>query len=377
MQKIDSLIIIIVIFLMIIGAIFSYSLPLFLEISKGWSFYYFLYRYLIFAVVGIGIMYGLSKLDPDKAFDKIGWLIFFSSMFLLIILPILPSSIAPSIKGSHRWIHLGIVNIAPVEFFKIGIIFFLAWSFSRKVGNMNLKQELIQISYYIAFLGFFWLFIIIYQSDLGQVIVMFTIFAAMLFIAGGKLQTIGIIFFSGGILFSLAILIAPYRFKRIKLWLIRMHELFFKDSTNITSISHTQLQQSLNSIYHGGILGKGIGNGVFKLGFLSDVHTDFVLAGIAEETGIIGISIIIILISALLYRIFRIAFRVENKKYQLFVFGIGSLIGIEFLFNALGITGMLPLKGLAVPFISYGGSSLISLSIGIGMVLMISKKVKL
>jgi len=377
LQKIDSLIIIIVIFLMIIGAIFSYSLPLFLEISKGWSFYYFLYRYLIFAVVGIGIMYGLSKLDPDKAFDKIGWLIFFSSMFLLIILPILPSSIAPSIKGSHRWIHLGIVNIAPVEFFKIGIIFFLAWSFSRKVGNMNLKQELIQISYYIAFLGFFWLFIIIYQSDLGQVIVMFTIFAAMLFIAGGKLQTIGIIFFSGGILFSLAILIAPYRFKRIKLWLIRMHELFFKDSTNITSISHTQLQQSLNSIYHGGILGKGIGNGVFKLGFLSDVHTDFVLAGIAEETGIIGISIIIILISALLYRIFRIAFRVENKKYQLFVFGIGSLIGIEFLFNALGITGMLPLKGLAVPFISYGGSSLISLSIGIGMVLMISKKVKL
>jgi len=377
LQKTDSLIIIIVIFLMIIGAIFSYSLPLFLEMSKGWSFYHFLYRYLIFAVFGIGIMYGLSKLDPDRAFDKIGWLIFFSSMFLLIILPILPSSLTPSIKGSHRWIHLGIVNIAPVEFFKIGVIFFLAWSFSRKVGNMNLKQELIQISYYIAFLGFFWLFIIVYQSDLGQVIVMFTIFTAMLFIAGGKLQTIGIIFFSGGILFTLAILIAPYRFKRIKLWLIRMHELFFKDSTNITSISHTQLQQSLNSIYHGGIFGKGIGNGVFKLGFLSDVHTDFVLAGIAEETGIIGISIIVILISALLYRIFRIAFRVENKKYQLFVFGIGSLIGIEFLFNALGITGMLPLKGLAVPFISYGGSSLIALSFGIGMVLMISKKVKL
>jgi len=246
LQKTDSLIIIIVIFLMIIGAIFSYSLPLFLEMSNGWSFYHFLYRYLIFAISGIGIMYGLSKLDPDRAFDKIGWLIFFSSMFLLIILPILPSSLTPSIKGSHRWIHLGIVNIAPVEFFKIGVIFFLAWSFSRKVGNMNLKQELIQISYYIAFLGFFWLFIIVYQSDLGQVVVMLAIFTGMLFIAGGKLQTIGIIIFSGAILFILAILLAPYRFKRIKLWLIRMHELFFKDSTNITSISHSQLQQSIN-----------------------------------------------------------------------------------------------------------------------------------
>jgi len=377
LQKIDSVILIIVIFLMIIGAIFSYSLPVFLEISKGWPFTHFLFRYLFFAAVSIAIIIFLARLDPQKAFDKIGWLIFLFSMFLLIILPILPSFLTPSIKGSHRWIHLGVVNIAPVEFFKIGVIFFLAWSFSRKVGNMDLKQELIQISYYIGFLGFFWLFIIVYQSDLGQVVVMLAIFTGMLFIAGGKLQTIGIIIFSGAILFILAILLAPYRFKRIKLWLIRMHELFFKDSTNITSISHSQLQQSINAIYHGGIFGKGIGNGIFKLGFLSDIHTDFVLAGIAEETGIIGISIILILMIALLYRIFRIAYRIENKKYQLFVFGIGSLIGVEFLFNAFGITGMLPLKGLTVPFISYGGSSLIALSIGIGMVLMISKKVKL
>jgi len=379
LQKVDILTLIIVVILMIIGAIFSYSLPVFLEMRTNLSHYHFVKNYIIFAIFGLVIMILLAKVNPDKWFDIIGWGIFLLSGTLLIIMPFLPKFLAPTINGAHRWINLGLLKLAPVEFFKIGVIFFLAWSFNRKLGNMNLKEELIQVFYYFILLGIFWAFIVIYQSDLGQVIIMLAIFILMLIVAGGKLQSIGFLSLITVISFTIAILTAPYRLNRIKLWLIRMHEIFFKDKStvNLASISHSQIQQSINAIYHGGIFGKGIGNGIFKLGYLSDVHTDFVLAGIAEESGIIGISLVIVLIALLIYRIFKIAYRLENKKYQLFTFGVGSLIAFQFLFNGLGITGMLPLKGLTVPFLSYGGSSLISLSIGIGIVLMLSKKADL
>ena len=160
---------------------------------------------------------------------------------------------------------------------------------------------------------------------------------------------------------------------------------FIQDWFNVQISSNDiayQLKQSINAIYNGGIGGVGIGNGQIKMGFLSDVHTDFVLAGISEEIGFIGVSGIIILIIALIWRIFKIANRIETKRhidyvYQLFCVGVGVLIGLETLLNAFGIIGMLPLKGLPIPFISYGGSAIISFSIAIGMVLMISKKVKL
>ena len=378
MQKTDTLIFIIVAILMIIGGVFSYSLPIFLEMRTGMNQFHFVIRYIIISFVGLGIMIGLSYLDPDKWFEKIGFFILTISAILLVIMPFLPHSLAPVINGARRWINLGIVKLAPVEFFKIGMIFFLSWTFTRKMGKKTLKEELKQIIIYLGFLGFFWFFIIAYQSDLGQVIVMLLIFTLMLFIAGGKYQTVGIIMGVGAILFIVAILIKPYRMERIKLWLSRMSSIFFpNEQTHTSVISNGQLQQSLNAIYHGGIFGRGIGNGVFKLGYLSDVHTDFVLAGIAEESGIIGISIILILITALIYRIFKISFRSEKKEYQLFAFGIGSLIAIQFIINALGVTSVFPLKGLTVPFLSYGGSSLLALSIGIGMVLMISKKAKI
>ena len=320
----------------------------------------------------------IASADPDKWFDRLGWFIFVTSTILVFSIFILPQSLAPTIKGAKRWIDLGIVKIAPVEFFKIGMIYFLAFSFSRKMVNKkNFKEEIKQIMPHIIIFGLIWLFIIGYLSDLGQVVVMATIFILMLIAAGGKFQTIGILISIGSIIFILSIISTPYRLKRITEWLKKMHQIFFKTETNYHYVPYSQLQESLNSIYHGGILGQGVGNGIFKLGYLSDVHTDFVLSGIAEESGIIGIGVISVVTLFLIYRIFKISFRSKNKKHQLFAFGIGSLIAIQFLTNAAGILSLLPLKGLTVPFISYGGSSLIAFCVGIGMVLMISKKVKL
>ena len=134
---------------------------------------------------------------------------------------------------------------------------------------------------------------------------------------------------------------------------------------------------SLNAIYHGGFFGVGLGNGTFKLGFLSEVHTDFVLAGIAEELGFIGIFIITLIIIYAIYRILKISSRNQNGVYHLFSLGVGTIITMAFLINSYGITSITPIKGIAVPFLSYGGSSILALCVGVGMVLMVSKKADL
>ena len=124
-------------------------------------------------------------------------------------------------------------------------------------------------------------------------------------------------------------------------------------------------------------MGTGLANGTFKLGFLSEVHTDFVLAGIAEEFGFLGVLGVTMLFLFILHRIFKIANRSRNETYYLFSIGIGLVIGFTFLINAFGISGITPIKGISVPFLSYGGSAMIASAVGIGMVLMASKKAKM
>ena len=136
-----------------------------------------------------------------------------------------------------------------------------------------------------------------------------------------------------------------------------------------------QVSHSLNAMHNGGFFGQGIGLGSIKLGFLSEVHTDFVLAGITEEIGLIGLGLITITMILIVLRIFKISGRVENKIYHLFTIGIGLMIIIAFLINSYGVSGMIPIKGIAVPLLSYGGSSMLSMSIAIGLVLSISKSV--
>ena len=138
-----------------------------------------------------------------------------------------------------------------------------------------------------------------------------------------------------------------------------------------------QIGHSLNAIHNGGLFGAGIANGTFKLGFLSEVHTDFVLAGLAEEFGFIGVLFVVFIFLWMLQRIFKIANRVEDSSLYLFSIGVGLLLAFAFLVNAYGISGITPIKGISVPFLSYGGSSMIAASIGVGMVLMASKKAKM
>ncbi len=387
----DKWIFIIVIALMSIGAVFSYSLPIYIETKYNYGEWHFFLRYITFASVGIIIMMILAQLNPDKVFKILGWTLFFGGFITILIMPKLPESICPVIKGARRWISLGIIRISPLEFFKVGLIFFFAWSFSRKLLPKHFnsfKEEFMAIWPYLFLLTVVAIVTIIFQSDLGETLLILMIFTIMLLFTKVSPKTFGALILIGGILFVVGVAHKSYRLERFKSALYNIYLMLPESmqkwfNVNITSydISY-QLRQSINAIHNGGFFGVGIGNGQLKMGFLSDVHTDFVLSGIAEETGFLGVMLVLILIALLIWRIFKIANHIQTKRlidyvYQLFCVGIGVLIGFETLLNILGIIGILPLKGLPIPFVSYGGSSMLAFSIACGMVLMISKRVDL
>ena len=374
-------------FCIFIGIVFSLSLPVFTNIYFGYSDLHFFIRQFGVGMVSIFIMWGLSRLNPDKYLTFIGFSIFFTCLFLMGIMHYLPESLVTQAGGAKRWIRLPGFSFAPVEFFKIGFVYFLAWSFARKLDekSKSLKEELKLILPYIAVFFLVIYLIAIMQNDLGQVVVLALTLAVMAFFAGTSLRLFMLGIIGSIIIFLIAIFTSKHRILRIKVWWATIQDFvlsFLPPSiANVLRVEDApepyQISHSLNAINHGGIFGEGLGSGLLKLGFLSEVHTDFVLAGIAEEIGFVGIFIITSTIFLIVYRIFRISNRSKNRVYYLFSLGIGLLIVFSFLMNSYGITSLTPIKGIAVPFISYGGSSLLALSIGIGMVLMISKRAKL
>ena len=370
-----------------VGIIFSLSLPVFTILFFDYAEYHFFLRQFVVGMVAITLMWAISQLDPDKYLIYIGFSIFLSCLLLMGVMHYLPESLVTSAGGAKRWIRLPGFSLAPVEFFKIGFVYFLAWSFARKLNEhkKTLKEEVKLILPYIAVFVLVIYLIAVMQNDLGQVIVLALTLAVMAFFAGTSLQLFMLSILGSLVVFLIAIFSSTHRILRIKTWWATIQNMVLSMfPENIAAVLRVddapepyQISHSLNAIKHGGLFGEGIGNGLFKLGYLSEVHTDFVLAGIAEELGAIGVMLLALVILFIVYRIFKIASRSLNKVYYLFSLGIGLLIVFSFLMNAYGITSITPIKGISVPFISYGGSSILALSLGIGMVLMISKKVKL
>ena len=388
----DKWIFIIVSILMGIGLVFSYSLPIYIETKYEWSEFHFFIRYLIFSLSGLTIMYIFSQCNPDRCISIIGWTLLILGSIAIVLMPTpILSPICPVIKGARRWITIYKFSIAPIEFFKIGIIYFFAWSFSRKLipkSFKTTKEELLAILPYIAILGIMAFYVVIYQSDLGETLLIILIFLIMLGFTKVKPKTFLILMIAGTGLFIIGIMQKTYRLERLKTFLFNIYLLlpkYLQDMFDVQISSNDisyQIKQSMNAIHNGGITGVGIGNGEIKMGFLSDVHTDFVLSGIAEEIGFLGVLVVMILIISLIWRILKIANRIEPKThnnyvFKLFTVGVAILIGLETILNIMGIVGLFPLKGLPIPFVSYGGSSTIAFSIAIGMVLMISKKAKI
>ncbi len=375
-----------VIILLTLSLLMSYSLSTYTVLFFHYDDLHFFIRQSLSVFIAFIIMVLLSKLDPDVWFSRIGLTLFIVFFILLIAMQMFPPSLVKAVGGAKRWIHLGSVSLAPVEFFKVGFIFFLSWSFSRKLLHKNrvgLNEEVRAYSPYLFVFLVSVVIIAIFQKDLGQVVVLGATLMILLLFAGSSLK----FFFTmlSGVIVSFIglIVFAPHRVARIKSWWGTVQDsilsLFPFESIQNLRIEVTkapyQITNSLNAIHNGGIWGRGLGNGQFKLGYLSEVHTDFILAGITEELGFVGLSFVTATILFIVFRIFKIASKVRNPIYYLFCIGVGLLISFSFILNSYGISGITPIKGIAVPFLSYGGSHILASCIAIGMVLMISKKV--
>ena len=372
--------------LLTLSLVMSYSLSTYTVVHFGYDDFHFFIRQSIGIFIGFMTMIILSKLDPDRWFIRLGLTLFVGFFIVMIVMQFLPSTLVKAVGGAKRWIHVGPMSIAPVEFFKVGFIFFISWSFSRKLlGKKEMKflEELRTFMPYLLIFVVAVVIIAVFQKDLGQVVVLGATLLVLFFLIGSSWKFFFTMFLGAiGAIMTLIIL-APHRMIRIKSWwgtvqdsVLALLPFESLQHLRIEAVKEPyQISNSLNAIHNGGFVGTGLGNGQFKLGYLSEVHTDFILAGITEELGLLGLLIVTGLIFFIVYRIFQIGIKLKNPMYYLFSVGVGLLIAFAFIVNAYGISGMTPIKGIAVPFLSYGGSHIWAICIAIGLVLMISKKI--
>jgi len=377
--------------LITIGIVFSYSLSSYIVLLFDYKPYHFVLRHAIFGISAILVMWALSHVKKDPWLHVLGMTLLFGAGIVMIAMPFMSDGWAVEVGGAKRWINLKFFSIAPVEFFKVGFVYFLAWSLDRKYKIISEKQALGRefnaiLPYLVAFSISVFL-IAVMQNDLGQVVVLSLTLIVMLMFSGSSYKLFAILLSAGLATLILFIAIADHRIMRVKSWWMGAQHWFLSflpesiaSKLRIGSGEEGyQIAHSLNAVHNGGLFGVGMGNGVFKLGFLSEVHTDFVLSGIAEEFGFLGVLLVSLLMLFVLYRILVLARTsiIENRVNESgslvgFLFGVGvtMLIAGAFLVNAFGISSITPIKGISVPFISYGGSSMIATAIAIGMVMM-------
>ena len=372
--------------LMLFSIVAVYSMSLFPGLYLGVTPYYFLLRESVAVIIAMLTMTFVSNLDAKKYFDKFGFTLFVLFFILMVIMLFMPESIVHSIKGAKRWIRVGSASLAPAEFFKYGFLFFLAWSLERKDQILNKTHtffgEIKILMPYFMLLTVAILILAVGQKDLGQSVVLLFTMLALLFLSGRSKR-----FFIalGSIAVAMVIVlikVAPHRIARFKGWWVGVQDAFLSILPNswASALRVTDTTESLPivnaryAIENGGFFGKGLGGGQYKLGFISEVHTDFIFAGLGEEIGFFGLVLLMLLFAYIIYLLFKIGSSLATLKERYFTYGVGVILFLSLAINLYGVTGIVPEKGLAVPILSYGGSQLVATAMAIGMVLMLAKR---
>ena len=271
-------------------------------------------------------------------------------------------AVGNTVNGSRRWLSLGFFNLQAAEVAKLFFFAFLAGYLVRQ--HEQLRDNVLGFAKPLI-IFFVLAILLLMQPDLGTVIVMFVTTVALLFLAGAKLwQFFALIGVGAFAVFSL-IIIEPYRMRRVT---------SFMDPWADPFGSGYQLTQSLMAYGRGDWFGLGLGNSIQKLDYLPEAHTDFIAAIIAEERGFIGLCVLVLVMGVLVYKMLRIgqaAMEQERHFDGFFAYAIGIWVAFQVFVNIGASAGMLPTKGLTLPFVSYGGSSLIVFAVAASIVMRI------
>lgn len=352
--------------LMALGTLMICSASIEVADANYGSPFYHLQRQLIYLAIAIPV--GLSMtFVPLAVWQRAGWL-FMVGAFVLLSLVLIPG-IGREVNGSMRWISLGLFNLQASELAKLFILIYLADYLARRLQEVRSQwsgfiKPLCILALVIALL--------LLEPDFGAVVVLLTAALAMMFLGGVKLgQFIVLIVVSLGAIGLMAIS-QPYRMQRLTT---------FADPWAAENVygSGYQLTQALIAFGRGEWFGVGLGNSIQKLFYLPEAHTDFVFAILAEEMGLVGVALVVALFVALAVRILLIGRKAERQQHffaAYLSYGVGVMLAVQALINFGVNTGLLPTKGLTLPFLSYGGSSLICCAIAIGLVLRVHFEVE-
>ena len=346
-------VIFVVLFLVVFGIIMVYSSSFYAAVSNQSIEPYL--KQIFFALVGLAIMMIISRIQITfmNKFIVLGYLI-------TIILLIAVFFIADDVKGAKRWIPIGGFNLQPSEIAKFAIIMTLALFLTLFKKHLSEPKVLIILGVLVAVpLG------LIANEDLSAAVVFFVICGAMLFVAYRHIVKLFVFAIILGVMGSGFVLLSSYRMERIKTYL--------DGPWSDPEGAGRQIIQSLYAIGSGGLTGIGLGQSMQKMGYISEAHNDIIFAVICEELGLLGGVAIIGLYIVLLYRIAQISITAKSMEHYLIGVGVMTHIGIQAFINIGVATNLIPTTGMPLPFISYGGSSLIMLLVEIGLVLNIAR----
>ncbi len=334
-------VLILVIGLIMVG---SASIPLAERSGHGLTLFF---RQVAYVCLGLAIAFCVFHVSLENWYRAGPWLL---SLSVILLIAVLIPGIGKEVNGAMRWIPLKFTNFQPSEFAKLCMILYLAGYLQRhhhKLANTTLAMIL--PLFILGFVGI----LLLSEPDFGSTAILFAVCLSMVFLAGVSLWRFGLI---GGLtltMMSIVLYTSPYRRARLVSFLNPWEDPFNQGF---------QLIQSLIAIGRGEWFGTGLGGSIQKMGYLPEAHTDFIFAVFAEETGLLGVMLLIILYLTLVYRAFAIGARAERLelKFAAYVaYGIGLWFCFQSFINMAVTMGALPTKGLTLPLMSYGGSSLL------------------
>ncbi|WP_394248887.1 cell division protein FtsW [Vibrio profundi] len=326
--------------------------------------FHFMFRHAMFLVLAIGVSGAILQIPLKRWLQYSSYLLAISFFLLIVVL-----AVGKSVNGASRWIPLGLFNLQPAEVAKLSLFIFMS-------GYLVRKQKEVRATFFGGFMKPIMVFsalavLLLGQPDLGTVVVMLVTLFGMLFIAGAKLSQFIALMVAGIAAVVGLIAIEPYRVRRVT---------SFWEPWNDPFGSGYQLTQSLMAFGRGDWFGQGLGNSIQKLEYLPEAHTDFVFAVLAEELGFIGVTLVLILIFSLVLKAVFIGKRAFDQDQQFggyLAFGIGIWFAFQTLVNVGAAAGIVPTKGLTLPLISYGGSSLIVMATAVSILLRIDHECRL
>ncbi|MES2504895.1 MAG: putative lipid II flippase FtsW [Myxococcota bacterium] len=323
---------------------------------------FFLKRQLFFLVLGLIAFGGALYLDP-KYYQKYAYHFYFFALFLLVL--VLIPGVGKSAGGAARWISLGPLRLQAGEVLKPALAIYLAMSLAKKGEKMLLFR--VGIVPHLVLPGIA-MGLLLLEPDFGTTVIVALVTFSMLFIGGARVA-----YLLGAILIAIPVAIqvvasSPYRMARV---------MAFLDPWTHRQEGGYQVVQSLMTLGSGGWFGKGFGQGPSKLYFLPASHTDFILAVIGEELGFMGIVLVLACFGALLFSGFQIALKSRDPFKTYLAMGLTALMTLQATLNAFVVMGLVPTKGLTLPLVSYGGSSLIMACWMIGVLFRLGRELKI